>query len=341
MTTLAGSEIDEKYSGFSIIQADYKKIGEHGIRADVLIPNSVPGGKRPVILRFHGGGLVLGDSLFPLWFPEWALDLAQQKSAIIVSANYRFLPEATGVDILTDIDDFWTWVHSSELAHLLSSHPSSNGSPIELDLDRCLAAGDSAGGLLSVYLGLSHAEDGIRAITGSSPMLNIDPPTVYPSVQSTLLPTPPESFIDEFVGRIQPGTVVTSENPSFANPSERLLFFGAAFGHHRLPEFYTRDYESSTTHHDRIFQLQRLDQPDIKLPKGGIVIVHGEQDDIVAVESSHRFINKVRERFHGQPGEDKVVLHVRPGGHCFDNHVHLAEPWLQDTLKDAVAAWLE
>lgn len=48
----------DKLSPFHLIQTDYKKVSEHGIRSDILVPKDSFTGKRPVILRFHGGGLV-------------------------------------------------------------------------------------------------------------------------------------------------------------------------------------------------------------------------------------------------------------------------------------------
>lgn len=49
---------NEKLSGFDLIQTDFKKVQDHGIRADFLVPQTPFHGKRPVIVRFHGGGLV-------------------------------------------------------------------------------------------------------------------------------------------------------------------------------------------------------------------------------------------------------------------------------------------
>lgn len=49
---------NDKLSGFDLIQADFKKVQNHGIRADFLVPQTPLHGKRPVIVRFHGGGLV-------------------------------------------------------------------------------------------------------------------------------------------------------------------------------------------------------------------------------------------------------------------------------------------
>ena len=50
--------VDNKLDGFDVVQANYKTVGNHGIRSDLLIPKSPFQGKRPVIVFFHGGGLV-------------------------------------------------------------------------------------------------------------------------------------------------------------------------------------------------------------------------------------------------------------------------------------------
>jgi acetyl esterase/lipase len=239
------------------------------------------------------------------------------------------------VEVLTDVDDFWTWLHSPELADLLFSSQAPN--PVELDLDRIITAGESAGGLLSIYLGLSYPDDGIRAITATYPMLNLDPPSVYPATPTKLFPNAPESVIDEHLQRITPDAVVSS-----VFTSERVLLMAAACAHHRLIDFYTGDAGNSPSHRDRLFQLHRLDQPGTKLPRGGIVILHGEEDDLVHVESSRRFVDKAGEVFKGKQGGDRVVLAVRPGGHGFDGAATLEkDQWLRDALKGAVEVWLE
>lgn len=68
------------------------------------------------------------------------VQLAELKKAVIVSANYRLLPEATGKDIIEDLTDFYDWVQKS-LPTKVSNM--SNGS--EVDLNNILVAGESAG----------------------------------------------------------------------------------------------------------------------------------------------------------------------------------------------------
>lgn len=48
----------DKLVKFNVIQTKYKHVGDHRIRADFFVPQTAPTGKRPVIVRFHGGGFV-------------------------------------------------------------------------------------------------------------------------------------------------------------------------------------------------------------------------------------------------------------------------------------------
>lgn len=60
---------------------------------------------------------VFGDSLYDLWIQQWVLQLATKYDAIIACGNYRLPPESTGVEILSDIDDFWKWLHTSVVSN--------------------------------------------------------------------------------------------------------------------------------------------------------------------------------------------------------------------------------
>ena len=47
-----------KYSMFDILEVPYKVFKGQDIKAFILVPKSLPGGKYPVLARFHGGGHV-------------------------------------------------------------------------------------------------------------------------------------------------------------------------------------------------------------------------------------------------------------------------------------------
>ncbi|KAL3443428.1 Alpha/Beta hydrolase protein [Aspergillus insuetus] len=322
---------NHKIQGFDVIQTKYKHVGDHGIRADILVPKTSFSGKRPTILRFHGGGLVMGDSLSVELWSHWLADLALKHEAVIISPNHRLLPEANGLDINEDIEDFWTWVHSGAVESLLNAHTT----PTEIDLTRVLTAGESAGGLLSINLALSHAKD-IRAATGVYPMLDMRstdwtaPRTVLPMGMDVL-----ESVIDSTLASVIPGSVVSS-----VLLPDRVPLLIATIQHGRLPALYERGVEASSL--DLLYPDARLEKEGVELPIGGVALIQGRQDSAVPVRGAERFIEKARDVTKGQPGSDKLVLSIRDGEHAFDLDMRYdEEAWLQDALKLAVQAWLQ
>src|SRR6187402_2017808 len=92
-----------RFEPFNITSHPYKIVNDQEINLYVIIPKNVHTGKRPVLVHFHGGFLVLGEAMFPDWCSQWALDYQLQHSAIRISANYRLLPESNGLEIMSDI----------------------------------------------------------------------------------------------------------------------------------------------------------------------------------------------------------------------------------------------
>lgn len=145
----------------------YKIVESHEIKAAVLLPKGLKPGIHPVILNTHGGFLTYAHALFAPFFSPWALKLALENNAIVVSGDYRLLPSANGVaDVLDDLEDFWKWTHS-DLAGLLERR----GDGHSLDLSRVLLTGQSAGGYTSMQLALSHPDE-ISAVAVAYPFVN-------------------------------------------------------------------------------------------------------------------------------------------------------------------------
>lgn len=272
---------------------------------------------------------ITGDSLFLEWFPQWTLDLAQKHGAVIVSPNYRLMPEATSADIFEDMEDFWTWLHLPTALEFLSQNHN-----LQLDLSRILTAGESAGGFLSISLALSHPHD-IRACTASYPCVDL---TSDHFVNGATTPPMgvdlPASLMADYVAQLQPGAIVTS-----AFPPDRFDLALGATRHGQITALYERDVEGM----DRAvrYPFEKLERADTRIPVGGIAMLHGLQDDVVPVEGCERFAVKAREAMKGRPGGNKIVFSAREGGHGFDGLSRLEEPWLLDNLKFAVEAWLE
>lgn len=82
----------------------------------------------------------------------WLLGLVARNSAIMVNADYRLIPEATGAGIFDDLSALYLWVSSGLAPFLAKSSPG-----VEADLDHLLTVGPSAVGwcTLQAYLNLA------------------------------------------------------------------------------------------------------------------------------------------------------------------------------------------
>ncbi|KAL4940567.1 hypothetical protein BDV06DRAFT_18297 [Aspergillus oleicola] len=328
------TETHPKYAGFDIIPTTFKQVGEHAIRTDILVPQKPHPGKRPVIVRFHGGGLLMGDSLFAGFWPHWLTDFALLHNAIVISPNYRLMPQATGLELWSDIEDFWTWLRSGAVESLLSTH----STPTTPDLNRILLAGDSAGGLLSVNAGLAHAND-VRAITALYPCLNPASPD-FAEPRKELFPfntRTPESTIREVLSSAPSGPISSAVEPQY------LPLMLAAIEYGRIGPWYTRGSvgEEAQERLDWLFPGRRLEKEGVKVPRGGITIIQGRQDSVVPAHHSEPFVKRAKEVFAGQAGGDKISLVFTDGEHGFDTDLRYhEEEWLRDALKTAAEAWL-
>ena len=146
----------------------YKTLPCHEIKVAVLIPKGLKPAECPVIFNVHGGFLATAHSLFAPFFSPWALRLALQNSAIIVSPDYRLLPSANGVaDVLEDLEDFWQWSRSS-LAEVLHQ----NAPGYSVDFSRLLLVGASAGGYCVLQLAQSHWDE-VSALAMAYPLIDL------------------------------------------------------------------------------------------------------------------------------------------------------------------------
>ncbi|KAH7110529.1 Alpha/Beta hydrolase protein, partial [Dendryphion nanum] len=170
---------------------------EHSINVGILYSkklDATPSSEHhSTITRFHGGGLVSDSSLFVPSFAPWILQRAERHSAVIVSPIYQLIPESCVRDTLDDIEDIWA----------LPSNLQQEAS-LAIDITRIMTTGDSAGGYLSLQLGLSHP-DQIRAVTASYPSIDVEHPRFFePSTKCVLgMPWFPKETLAEHVSNLR------------------------------------------------------------------------------------------------------------------------------------------
>ncbi|KAH7356325.1 Alpha/Beta hydrolase protein [Pyrenochaeta sp. MPI-SDFR-AT-0127] len=315
MAPLDATTAATRFDSFDIYHTSYKKIGDHEIELGILVPNDLKPDKHPLLVKFHGGGLVTGHCLFPDWIAAFFIPFIHRTNSIVVLPNYRLVPEHSGADILCDLTDFWKWFHSGALGAFLSSQNLS----LDLDYESVLVSGDSAGGYMALMSGLTQPKGSIRAVLAQYPMTNY----LRRSKVSTYLnqDVPPSSMIDEHVASIKPGTVFSA-----ATPPARMLLSYAFSAYGRYLEFFGDD--------KKLWPVNLIEDKDYLPPTW---IVHGEADTAVSVEDSKVFAEKCKE-LDGV----EVRLVVRPGEeHGFDIGLKEDETeWLKEGLSWIQGIWL-
>ncbi|KAF9871985.1 hypothetical protein CkaCkLH20_10617 [Colletotrichum karsti] len=317
-----------RFADLEILTTTYKTVSNHPITTDILIPKrllTTPSPTpSPILLRYHGGGFIAASSLFPPFFQPWHFALADRHAAVIVSPNYRLAPESTIDDLLSDVEDHWTWLQTV----LPSFVAQQTAGRVAVDVDRVLAAGDSAGGYLSLMAGLRHG-DKIRACTAAYPCTDLkDPHFTEGAGGPTLGVGPlPYSLVEEHMKKVREGTLpaVISEDARFERGG--LMF---ALTHHGISKHL---FPAEKRH---LFPFDMLDD-GARFPRGGVFVWHGEEDSVVPVVGSRRLEAKVKE----VDPELDFHLAVRPGEHGFDHESKIDEEWMAEGLERIVKSWLK
>lgn len=309
--------VTEKFQLFNIHSTTYQTVGSHSITADIFIPKDISPGPHPLIVRFHGGFLIISSSLFPGFFPTWTLDFALQQGAIIVSPNYRKLPESTGVEILENLARFWEWVRDELPAYLREI---SEGK-LEVQLEKCMVVGNSAGGYLAAQSAFLK-EARIKAIVAAYPMFDMRSPffTSHYEKHPFGMPMLPSSIIDDHLAAMKPGEVVSA-----VTPPARLDLAVATVQWGRFGEMLGVE--------EVMYPIERL-RKEGRFPP--LFVFYGREDRAVEVEGTERFVKVLRE----VDAEAKVVVKVEEGDHGFDVGVGLEEPWLKEGLDFVTKEWL-
>ena len=316
-----------RFDNFIVLTTPYKTVRGHPITLNILYPKTLtkaPPNGSPIIIRFHGGGLFAGSSMFRDFFARWILELAERHGAIIISPDYRLLPEAYVSDILNDVEDAWTWIQSSLTPYLQQQ---TNGSIIP-DLTRILTASESAGGYLSLVLSLNHAPE-IRGTTAQYPMADLKAPHSTEKYEKQLFDIPQLriSVMTSHVAKITSGEApaVVSSDPRLARAP--LMFIAVQQG--LFPDYL--DFDNV-----QLYPLQKLANGE-GFPRGGVFICHGKQDSLVPAEQSEKVEAVVKEK---DPGL-YFRLARREGEHGFDADARIDDGWMAKGLGPVVRGWLE
>lgn len=114
----------------------YREVDGHPILADVYRPADDK--VRPVIVWIHGGALIVGHRER---VPDRIRQLAGERGYALVSIDYRLAPETKLPEIISDIEAAFRWLASD------------GARDFQLNPDRLVVSGSSAGGYLTLVTG--------------------------------------------------------------------------------------------------------------------------------------------------------------------------------------------
>ncbi|KAJ4345308.1 uncharacterized protein N0V89_011438 [Didymosphaeria variabile] len=276
-----------RFDNFNIYTTSYKKIGDHEIEVNVLVPKEITPGKRPVMIKWHGGGLTAGTAVYAPWFAGYLVPFLLRNNAIAILPNYRLVPEHTGDDILEDIRDFNTWLTSSLPTYLASKAPS-----IEPDLSSILISGESAGAWPALQSVLELPRSTYKACLLAYPVLSTIPTHPDDIIMGESIPS--NEVLEDFLAGIIPGTIISAARPPARDAVAPMLrahgrwgeFFGT--GKHLMPD-------------------TRIEDAKFFVPT---YILHGRDDTNVPVTETERFVQRARELFP----KVRFELETPPGG---------------------------
>lgn len=317
-TSNASALLSPKFAKFNITTTPYKTVNGQELPVHIFIPKNILPGKAPILARFHGGFLITGAALFPDFTAQWALDYAIQHSAIWVAPDYRLLPESNGVEILSDLSDFWTWVRND-----LPGYLKSIGSVVEPDYEHVMAYGESAGGWLALQTALTQ-RDIVKAVIAAFPMVDVDSPWYSQKAGNSPFGAPevPRSVLDSHISNTPKGKIAVS-----AFPPDRVPLALVAIQQGIFTDMFGREEE--------LYPLRVLEKAQAEGKSPFLFTYHGTDDRAVPYAGTQEFAKKWEEKF----GKESIKATFKPGDHGVGDQDSLEEPWLKEGLEGITRAW--
>ncbi|KAL4894559.1 Alpha/Beta hydrolase protein [Aspergillus ambiguus] len=300
------------------------------------------------MVRWHGGGFVVGHRMYEPWFAQWLLDLALDNEAIVITPDYRLLPESSGSEILSDVVHFWGWAQTT-----LSHYMAQNSLP-RPDMGNVLCCGESSGGFISVYCAfhlnsmlqayLPSAGDDkmierqqvrIKAVISISAPLDATAPEYKvprPRVFMGRSPPPPRQALAKIRGYIKGiprGSIRTGCEPT-SDMWELLLCIAQQA---LLPRLFGIGVGADRPTLESI--METLENNDREMVP--IWIVHGMDDTMCPSVCSSGFARRLREVQPDVP----IHLSLLPGEHLFDVNTGNDASWVQEGAQFVCEHWVE
>ncbi|KAK5464593.1 hypothetical protein LTS15_001155 [Exophiala xenobiotica] len=267
----------------------YKKIGSLEIPLDLYLPKNAH--KAPILLWFHGGGLLLGRR--DLLAPHMRNGVHTHGYACI-SADYRLCPQVSVEEVFEDVKDCIKFIRTE-----LSSHVPEGA----LDVSRLAVSGSSAGGFLTLLAGL-YVEPKPQVLIPIYPIT--DPLGVF---FTNPQPAPPGRYaasteeMAEFLNKDAEPVTSAAKAPGDARAHMYVYMLRAA----NLAELWGVPDDKSAAPYRISRNIQKHSLPPA-------YVIHGDMDTAVGVEQADEVVGAML-------GCGLTVEYERPHGkdHFLDN----------------------
>jgi acetyl esterase/lipase len=242
------------------------------------------------------------------------------KDAIVISCDYRLMPEANGADILQDVRDFYNWLATP---HNLDQYLPDG---VSADVDNILVTGESAGGWLALQSSLLPASrKKVSAVISHYPMIDMRDPHYTGDYEKHLFtpvaPQLPRSILRDYISNLKGREVVSS-----AVPPDRVPLVISSLQQGKFGEIFGED--------SSLYPIEVLDSVTDLPPTW---ILHGTGDTVIPVEGTYKYEKRLREKLP----DAKLHVTYRPGDHGFDNDpsVSLQTDWVKEGVEFIDSFW--
>ena len=250
------------------------------------------------------------------------IELAALHNAIIVAPDYRLLPESSGLDILSDLHNFYGWLHNHLASFVAISFSQQAVAP---DLSNILITGESAGGYMAVQSILLGETKGVKAVIAHYPMIDLKDAWYSKPSRKVIWGQPPPSYpdgwLDQQLEAAKTTKPVTERIPKEGEPD----VFVASLLEGRYTEILGSD--------SRLFPLENLksfQQRGVSLTP--IWMFHGDGDTLIPVDGTLKFVREA------QRGVKETI--VAGAEHGFDNDsITLDTDWVMEGREWLKTHW--
>lgn len=281
----------------------YKTVDSCAIKLDLYLPSGQS--YLPILLRFHGGGLLQGSRTS---VPPHLLRGIQLHRYALVSADYRLAPQVGVADILEDVLDCIHYVRNDLTRQ-------SDLGPETLDTSRLGIVGSSSGGYLVLLAGL-YAVPKPKVVLALYPITN-PRGEFYAKPNQHPLGHIERTEVAEFLNE---NAEAVSED-TFSGDGRRKLYFWA------LQSGDYADLVRVGENDPRFIVAKRIREAG----KGSLpptYLVHGDADDLVDVGQSDEVADAMR---------DIGVVHrydrVSGVGHLYDREESVRMEEMYDFMR--------